>query len=419
MLTVQKHLVREHNMQDPTKRSKRDIKNATGKDRETWDAVDRCFRDNTQSPEGQPCIFCGKTFGTWKRATGHVALHMEAISLPTTKMVEQHEIIEGTVISPVETPFAQHPMAGQQFLSPADMPRNVSAASHGYDILQQPAFPQSFHTQSGHGNMYDTNEMSRQLGQNEIGLQRQVGTPSTSMNSRMASASPMQMGTPFSSVSYGPRRAQHNLGWNSGGQPPQCPNPAYLPFSTPTSCDESAYSLSPNSAVGHPTTSAPLLGLALTSEEMSMGTASYSFGGNDTQMYDLPGSNANTLGVGDGFNVGINESPDDAFNNNGWTDPATSMSMGGRNGQYQTIGAACPFQSDLGNGMRNLGAQHMDNCHAPQMQQPRQAAQPAWCSMSMNNGRTTSTPTRPHPQGSFPQQLYRQQGFPGNMKFGY
>ncbi|KAI0142457.1 hypothetical protein F4776DRAFT_653618 [Hypoxylon sp. NC0597] len=82
-----KHLVREHRFPEPT------LSQAIGTRRRdpTWMALEQCHVETQSNPSTEPCRFCGKTFTAWKRLTIHLAKHMEYISLPILKLVEESE----------------------------------------------------------------------------------------------------------------------------------------------------------------------------------------------------------------------------------------------------------------------------------------------------------------------------------------
>ncbi|KAK8095282.1 hypothetical protein PG999_013304 [Apiospora kogelbergensis] len=97
------HLVREHKYTEPKVKTKAAIKRSGASD-PTWQKVEKCHQETSRRPQDEPCRFCGKSFPTWKKLTVHLAKHMEHISLPVLKLVENGDLKEDTVISPVQDP---------------------------------------------------------------------------------------------------------------------------------------------------------------------------------------------------------------------------------------------------------------------------------------------------------------------------
>jgi len=64
--------------------------------------LERCHHETTNMPQDEPCKFCGRAFTSWKKLTVHLAKHMEHISLPVLRLVEQKNVDADTIISPVE-----------------------------------------------------------------------------------------------------------------------------------------------------------------------------------------------------------------------------------------------------------------------------------------------------------------------------
>ncbi|KAK8050362.1 hypothetical protein PG994_012092, partial [Apiospora phragmitis] len=85
----------------PRVKTKAAIKRSGGSD-PTWQKVERCHQETRSRPQDEPCRFCGKTFPTWKKLTVHLAKHMEYISLPVLRLVENGDLKEDTIISPVQ-----------------------------------------------------------------------------------------------------------------------------------------------------------------------------------------------------------------------------------------------------------------------------------------------------------------------------
>jgi hypothetical protein len=97
------HLVREHKFPEPKLKTKAAIKRAGGDD-PTWQKVESCHIETSQTSHGEPCRFCGKTFPTWKKLTVHLAKHMEQISLPVLRLVARKPVEADTIISPIQDP---------------------------------------------------------------------------------------------------------------------------------------------------------------------------------------------------------------------------------------------------------------------------------------------------------------------------
>ncbi|SPQ18196.1 e64189b4-e421-4f78-b175-1279164ab045 [Thermothielavioides terrestris] len=133
------HLVREHKFAEPKVKTKAAMKRAGGED-PTWAKVERCHQLTTETPQREPCRFCGKVFPTWKKLTVHLAKHMEHISLPVLKLVAMKELDENTIISPVQDPL-RGPMPHQPgpmgYPNPAHAPRPLGM----YPIAPASAYP--------------------------------------------------------------------------------------------------------------------------------------------------------------------------------------------------------------------------------------------------------------------------------------
>ncbi|KAL5116273.1 hypothetical protein ACEQ8H_005831 [Pleosporales sp. CAS-2024a] len=96
------HLVREHKIAEPRKSNGRGNKEGTSSDQEEiWTIVDKCRRDTPKQPKDEPCRFCGNICTSWKKLTVHLAKHMEQISTPILKLVEQKQLTADSIISPV------------------------------------------------------------------------------------------------------------------------------------------------------------------------------------------------------------------------------------------------------------------------------------------------------------------------------
>ncbi len=148
------HLVREHKLPEPKQKTKAAVKKAKGSDEQVWVMVRNCHHETQARPQDEPCKFCGKVLTTWKKLTVHLAKHMEHISLPVLRLVEQRQIDADTIISPVDPlPSRQGP------LTPTDMNRALSAGSMPYGLAphmggispQTMRTPQQFASPMHHG----------------------------------------------------------------------------------------------------------------------------------------------------------------------------------------------------------------------------------------------------------------------------
>ncbi|OBT70062.1 hypothetical protein VE03_00442 [Pseudogymnoascus sp. 23342-1-I1] len=103
------HLVREHKLPEPKTKSKAAIRSATGAEEEVWARVADCHHETLVRPMDEPCKFCGRTFASWKKLTVHLGKHMEQLSLPVLRLVDQRIVDANTIISPVEAlPVRNH-----------------------------------------------------------------------------------------------------------------------------------------------------------------------------------------------------------------------------------------------------------------------------------------------------------------------
>ncbi|KAL8360088.1 hypothetical protein RB598_008426 [Gaeumannomyces tritici] len=124
------HLVREHKFSEPKVKTKAAIKR-TGALDPTWQRVERCHVETRDSPQNEPCRFCGKTFPTWKKLTVHLAKHMEQISLPLLRLVARKQLDADTIISPIQDP----PQRFFEALSAKDEPPSLSFG-HSSGVFQ-------------------------------------------------------------------------------------------------------------------------------------------------------------------------------------------------------------------------------------------------------------------------------------------
>ena len=155
------HLVREHKKPEPKIKSSRAPVKATGRAKtgrsqveviedwkaaipgsldpaqdevdQVWALVEECRHDTKKLPREEACKFCGNVCNSWKKLTVHLAKHMEQISMPVLRLVEQQVVTLDTIISPIEQQrIPQH----QRSVSPKDsirMPKfeSLSASPSG------------------------------------------------------------------------------------------------------------------------------------------------------------------------------------------------------------------------------------------------------------------------------------------------
>jgi hypothetical protein len=96
------HLVREHKLPEPKYKTKAAIKRSQGDEDKVWVLLAQCHHDTPRTPQEEPCKFCGQVSTTWKKHTVHLAKHLEQLSMPILRLVEQRTVDEDTIISPVE-----------------------------------------------------------------------------------------------------------------------------------------------------------------------------------------------------------------------------------------------------------------------------------------------------------------------------
>jgi len=103
-----------------------------------WALVEDCRHDTRKLPREEACKFCGNVCNSWKKLTVHLAKHMEQISMPVLRLVEQKAVTLDTIVSPVEqrvpqqrqssSPMRPLPMLKFEPLctSPYGIPANVT-----------------------------------------------------------------------------------------------------------------------------------------------------------------------------------------------------------------------------------------------------------------------------------------------------
>lgn len=162
------HLVREHKKPEPKTKSSRAPVKATGRAKagrsqleiiedwkavvpgsldpaqaevdKVWALVEECRHDTKKLPREEACKFCGNVCNSWKKLTVHLAKHMEQISMPVLRLVEQQVVTLDTIISPVEQriPLQRIPQQ-QQSVSPQSSVRMPKFESHSASPLGIPA----------------------------------------------------------------------------------------------------------------------------------------------------------------------------------------------------------------------------------------------------------------------------------------
>ncbi|MCJ1351623.1 MAG: hypothetical protein MMC33_001607 [Icmadophila ericetorum] len=114
------HLVREHKLEDPNaktiKSSNRPAVRGPAKNKQlngglpddlVASMVISCRALTTNKPQDEPCKFCGAVCSTWKKLTVHLARHMERLSIPVLRLVEEKDVEPSTIISPIEATLAR------------------------------------------------------------------------------------------------------------------------------------------------------------------------------------------------------------------------------------------------------------------------------------------------------------------------
>jgi hypothetical protein len=155
------HLVREHKLPEPKQKTKAAIKKARTTE-PAWIMLEACHHETLNRPQDELCKFCGKSFPTWKKLTVHLAKHMEHISLPILRLVEEKQVDANTIISPVEqivspvTPLSRTKMESS---SPYDMHNtspNIPMSGFSTTGFEHPAYFQTARATHGFG-MQHTN----------------------------------------------------------------------------------------------------------------------------------------------------------------------------------------------------------------------------------------------------------------------
>jgi hypothetical protein len=151
------HLVREHKLPEPKQKTKAAIKKA--RDTEpAWIMLEQCHHETLNKPQDEPCKFCGKSFNTWKKLTVHLAKHMEHISLPVLRLVEQRTVDANTIISPIEQILTPVTPISRAKMESSHSPFNMDSISPHIPMAQQfsSGFDQSaFYQTTGPSTAYD------------------------------------------------------------------------------------------------------------------------------------------------------------------------------------------------------------------------------------------------------------------------
>ena len=226
------HLVREHKKPEPKIKPRGSVNKAALAEAreidEVWRVVDDCHRETDKKPRDEPCKFCGNVCNSWKRLTVHLARHMEQISLPVLKMVDQKHVSPDTVISPLPPQLKPHyseslspialkvergsnsPHAARVFTSPA----GTSAAAERIFYAQHIQQPQQQPQQQGFIDMHqyspvpqyqapDMSPFSQQPGYGvPFGITTYPPQTQSPVNNHAASTYP----PPFNAI---PRHLQH------------------------------------------------------------------------------------------------------------------------------------------------------------------------------------------------------------------
>jgi hypothetical protein len=207
------HLVREHKLPEPKAKTKAAVKLARGTpDEQVWQMVRECHHETPNKPQDELCKFCGKSLGSWKKLTVHLAKHMEQISLPVLDLVKQRTVDANTIISPVEPlPAPRHtPLP----VTPVDSRRLSNPSMPPYGNLNASVSP------GGHSNGHYSSPFEQQTSPNDQGM-HQFGN-SGYRNDMTYNQVNTAQGLPFTATSQ-PMMFDNSLGYDPFNQ--MVPNP--------------------------------------------------------------------------------------------------------------------------------------------------------------------------------------------------
>ncbi|KAL0257462.1 hypothetical protein SLS55_008275 [Diplodia seriata] len=119
-----------------------------------WALVEVCRQDTPWQPGQESCRFCDNICPSSKKLTVHLAKHLEQISLPILRLVENNQVSADSIISPVEKPHTHRPRASSS-AAPAGSDSNSKnsqslSANSSYSSYNQdapaPATSNGMHT---------------------------------------------------------------------------------------------------------------------------------------------------------------------------------------------------------------------------------------------------------------------------------
>ncbi|KKA18394.1 hypothetical protein T310_7657 [Rasamsonia emersonii CBS 393.64] len=164
------HLVREHKKPEPKVKKARSPVSADPAENQhyeqeieqLWRQVDACHHVTTKQPQTEPCRFCGNICNNWKKLTVHLARHMEQISLPILRLVEEIRPSKSTASE------GSRPQNMLSPISPATRSHVASDASAGVKVEQTVnanAVPELYYSEnSGRNSGLDASPLPSQSG---------------------------------------------------------------------------------------------------------------------------------------------------------------------------------------------------------------------------------------------------------------
>jgi hypothetical protein len=132
------HLVREHKMTEPKIKKKGGMAEEVPNSRRAqdlerlWQVVEECRHETDQSPQSEPCRFCGNVCNEWRKLSVHLGKHLEQLAMPVLRLSKSSAPIPATVPVPVNNPVGRSaaPLASypthETSLQPQYATRNTS-----------------------------------------------------------------------------------------------------------------------------------------------------------------------------------------------------------------------------------------------------------------------------------------------------
>jgi hypothetical protein len=127
--------------------------------------VRNCRQDSTKQPSDEPCRFCGNICSSFKKLTVHLAKHMEQVSMPVIKLVDQLRS------SADDMPFSTH--ATSLFPTMSLRPNELSAASY----FDEPAEMDPLSISTGVSSMQSHHQATYPPHNLTVGLENQLMPP--------------------------------------------------------------------------------------------------------------------------------------------------------------------------------------------------------------------------------------------------